>query len=96
MTKALNPTLHEECKRKNRERMRLSRAIKNQSKSVKLEEPPASYFSTKESGYHSLRRAKDNLPGCPNKKIEVTGSLAKKYKIRIVLSKKGPRIQRSE
>ena len=48
---------------------------------VASEEPPASYFSTKQCHYHSFRRAEDNLPKKP-KKMEVIGSLAKKYKIR--------------
>ena len=91
VTKALNPALHEELKRKNREPMRFFRALKNQPKPVEPEEPPASYFSAKQSRYHSLKQAVDNLPKGPNKKMEVIGSLAKKYRIRIALSKRKER-----
>ena len=68
--------------------MRLSRVLKNQSTTVEPEEAPTSYFSTKQSRYRSLKRAEDNLPKSPNKKKEVIGSLAKKYRIRITLSKR--------
>ena len=68
--------------------MRLSRALKNQPKPVEPEEPPVSYFSTKRSRYCSLKQAVDNLPKSPNKMMKVIGSLAKKYRIRIALSKK--------
>ena len=67
--------------------MYLSRALNNQPKPVEPEEPPASYFSTKQSRYRSLWRAEDNLPKSPNKKMEVLGSLAKKYTIRIIYQK---------
>ena len=67
--------------------MYLSRALNNQPNPVEPEEPPASYFSTKQSRYRSLRRAEDNLPKRPNKKMEFLGSLAKKYTIRIIYQK---------
>ena len=55
MTKTLNLTLHEEVKRRNREQMRLSRALRNQPKPEKPEETPASQFSTKQSRNRSSR-----------------------------------------
>ena len=65
----------------------MSCALKNQPKPVEPGEPPTSYFSIKQSHYRSLRRAEDNSPKGPNKKMEVLGSLTKKYKIAIALSK---------
>ena len=47
-----------------------------------------SAFSTKQSRCRSLKRAEEGLPKSPNKKMEVIGSLAKKYKMRIALAKK--------
>ena len=76
VTKVLNATLHEERKRKNWERMRLSCALKIQPKPVEPEEPLASYFSTKQSRYRSLKQAEVNFPKTPDKKMEVIGSLA--------------------
>ena len=87
LTKTTSPLLHEEQKKKNRERMRLYREKKRDEKeNIVADEESA--FSTKQSRARSLKRAEDGLPSSPNKKMEVIGSLAKKYKVRIALCKK--------
>ena len=45
-------------------------------------------FSTKQSRARSLKRAEEGLPISPGKKMEIIGSLAKKYKMRIALCKR--------
>ena len=48
------------------------------------------FHETKNSCCRSLHHAEDNLPNSPNKKMEVTGWLAKKYNMRInLLLRKG-------
>ena len=54
----------------------------------KVTEQETSAFLTKQSRARSLKRAEEGLPISPGKKMEVIGSLAKKYKMRIALSKK--------
>ena len=51
--------------------MHLCCALKNQPKPVEPGETPATYCSTKQSRYRSLRKAKDNLPKSPNKNMQV-------------------------
>ena len=93
LNKTTNPLLHEELKKKNRERMRCSRdekrtQQKEESRAAAAPEQEASAFSTKQSRCRSMRRAEDGLPKSPNKKMEVIGSLAKKYQIRIAFATK--------
>ena len=88
ITKTTNPLLHEEQKKKNRERMRLYREKKRDEKENINVADEESAFSTKQSRARSLKRAEDGLPSSPNKKMEVIGSLAKKYKMRIALCRK--------
>ncbi|XP_066916722.1 uncharacterized protein [Clytia hemisphaerica] len=89
LKKVNNPELYAELKKKNRDRMRLSRELKKRAAQEPAPDPePESAFSSKQSKYRSLKRAEINLPNSPNKKMEVIGSLAKKYKLRNALSKK--------
>jgi len=86
--KVTDPLRFNELKKKNRDRMRLSREMKKRAAQEPQPEPESSAFSTKQSRYRSLRKAEEGLPKSPNKKMEVIGSLAKKYQMRIALSKK--------
>jgi len=49
---------------------------------------PSTSFSTKQAKARSISRAEKALPQSPRKKNEILGSLAQKYKLRIVMEKK--------
>ena len=49
---------------------------------------PSTSFSTKQAKARTISRAEKALPKSPRKKNEILGSLAKKYKLRIVMNKK--------
>ena len=49
---------------------------------------PSTSFSTKQVKARSIRRVEKALPQSPRKKNETLGSLAKKYKLHIVIKKK--------
>ena len=100
--KLQNPELYELKKKEERERKQLSRLRKkfgliNQSP-VTSESTvaaanndaatPSTSFSTKQAKARSISRAEKALPKSPRKKNEILGSLAKKYKLRIVMNKK--------
>ena len=97
-----NPELYEVKKKEERERKQLSRLRKklglvNQfpatSESITAAAnndaaTPSTSFSTKQAKARSISRAEKALPQSPRKKNEILCSLAKKYKLRIVMSKK--------
>ena len=100
--KLQNPELYELKKKEESERKQLSRLRKklgliNQSpvtsESIAAAAnndaaTPSTSFSTKQAKARSISRAEKALPKSPRKKNEILGSLAKKYKLRIVMNKK--------
>ena len=83
--------LYEDMKRKNRERMRLKRLQQkqNQIPVTSTTNIPKSSFSTKQTRSRSFKRVEKFLPESPRKRVEIIGSLAKKYQVRIAPSTKG-------
>ena len=100
--KLQNPELYELKKKEERERKQLSRLRKklgliNQSPVTSESTAaaanndaatPSTSFSTKQAKAPSISRAEKALPKNLRKKNEILGSLAKKYKLRIVMNKK--------
>ena len=100
--KLQDPELYELKKKEERERKQLTRLRKkfglvNQSPATSQSttaaannDPatPSTSFSTKQAKARSIRRAEKALPQSPRKKNEILGSLAKKYKLRILTNKK--------
>ena len=100
--KLQDPELYELKKKEERERKQLSRLRKklglvNQSPATSQSTTaaanngaatPSTSFSTKQAKARSMRREEKALTQSPRKKNEIFGSLAKKYKLRIVVNKK--------
>ena len=100
--KLQNPELYELKKKEERETKQLSRLRKklgfiNQSPVTSESTAaaasndaatPSTSFSTKQAKARSISRAEKALPKSSRKKNEILGSLAKKYKLRIVMNKK--------
>ena len=105
--KLMKPTVYELKKKSERERLRMYRKRQklglintkqtSTSAEVSLQEEgkESSSFSNKQSKYRSLLKAEKALLSSPNKRTEVVGALAKKYKLRINLipQKPGPKAQ---
>ena len=103
----MKPTVYELKKKAERERLRMYRKRQklglintkqtSTSAEVSLQEEgrESSSFSNKQSKYRSLPKAQKALLSGPNKRTEVVGALAKKYKLRINLipQKPGPKAQ---
>ena len=105
--KFTKPAVYELKKKAERLRLRIYRQRQklelintkqtNTSTEVSLQEEgrESSSFSNKQSKYRSLSKVEKALPSSPNKRREVVGALAKKYKLRINLlpQKPGPKAQ---
>ena len=103
----MKPTVYELKKKAERERLRMYRKRQklglintkqtSTSAEVSLQEEgrESSSFSNKQSKYRSLLKAEKALLSSPNKRTEVVGALATKYKLRINLipQKPGPKAQ---
>ena len=95
--KFTKPAVYELKKKAERWRLRIYRQRQklelintkqtNTSTEVSLQEEgrESSSFSNKQSKYRSLSKVEKALPSSPNKRREVVGALAKKYKLRINL-----------
>ena len=94
--KYLDPKKHHEFKKKEATRIKEHR-LKNKlaeqfacdSRKETEEERPStsSSFSSKQILNRSIKKAERLLPLSPRKKVEVIGSLAKKFKLRIAVAK---------
>ena len=96
MTPYLDPKKHDKFRKKEAARIKEYRSKKklaeqfacdSQKETEEKRPSTSSSFSSKQILIRSIKNAERSLPVSPRKKVEVIGSLAKKFKLRIAVAK---------